>query len=58
MTLLLSYTAKIAFEVDSSTELAPIHSIVKKGDPRFLREVVKAIEGAPNSQVKAENLWK
>ena len=57
VTLLLSSAAKTAFEVDSSTELAPIHSIVKKGDPRFLREVVKAIEGAPDSKVKAETLW-
>ena len=57
VTLLLSSAAKTAFEVDSSTELAPIHSVVKKGDPAFLREVVKAIEGAPDSQVRCESVY-
>ena len=56
VTLLVSSSgAKTAFEVDSSTELAPIHSIVKKGDPRFLREVIKAVEGAADYQVTINN---
>ena len=56
MTLLISSSgAKTAFEVDSSTELAPIHCIVKKGDPRFLREVVKAVEGTADYQVIIDN---
>jgi hypothetical protein len=48
--LLLEHGARMD-EVDSATEMAPIHDVVKKGEPKLVREAMKAAVGETDVNV-------